>query len=309
MPNSSYEGVIVREAVTEKIVEIIDNNPPVSKFREILPIDTAGNFGTVGFESKEIHYIGEARIIGDYVDDLPTADIEMTEKLSPLRVIGASYEVSFLEEERARKGGINIEDSRLRASLRAHEVTHNRIAFLGAVNWGLTGLINHPSIPLVNVPPGASTLSDWLNKTPQEIRFDIVNMAVTAIENATELDLKPNRFLIAKDRYDYIKVLAYSVNDAKSVLKVIIEDLIDEGVINSATDIIPMKELNTAGPGDTPIMIAMNAQREYISYRLPEESQTLREKWEGTHWRVPIVSATGGTDVKQPKAHAVLTGI
>ncbi len=307
--NTQNEGVIVRDAVTEKIVEIIDNNPPTGRFRNIFPIDTAGDFGTMAFETNEIHYIGEAKLIGDYVDDLPQADVEMTRGTTPLRVIGSSYEMSFIEEKRAAKGQFNIEDARLRASLRAHEITHNRIAFKGATNWGLTGLINNPSIPLVNVPLGTGGFSEWLTKTPQEIRFDVVSMAVTTVENATDQDLQPNKFLIAKDRYDYIKILAYSANDSKSVLKVIIEDLIDEGIINSATDIIPMKELNDAGVGGTPIMVAARMEREFISYRLPEEATTLRSKWEGTHWRVPIVSATGALDVKQPKAHVVVTGI
>lgn len=310
MPNNTQnEGVVVRDAVTEKIVDIVDNNPPTGKFRDVFPVDTAGDFGTMAFETSEIHYIGEARLIGDYVDDLPTADVEMTRSTVPLRVIGSSYEMSFIEEARGQKGMFNIQDARLRSALRAHEITHNRLAFKGAMNWGLSGLINNPAIPLVNVPVGSGGASDWLNKTPQEIRFDIVSMAVTTVENATEQDIQPNKFLIAKDRYDYIKVLAYSANDSKSVLKIVIEDLIDQGIINSAMDIMPMKELNDAGVGGTPIMVASRMESEYIAYRLPEEATTLRSKWEGTHWRVPIVSASGGLDVKQPKAHVVVTGI
>ena len=117
--------------------------------------------------------------------------------------------------------------------------------YLGQQSYGTTGLVNDPNVVATSVAQGASTKTEWKNKTPEEILRD-VNEAITDAWAAAQYDNSaiPNHILIDPANYAYINMTPLTVAGVPggiSIMKYLME-------INIATlkgvDLVKRQELD-----------------------------------------------------------------
>lgn len=100
--------------------------------------------------------------------------------------------------------------------------------YLGQQSYGTTGLVNDPNVVATSVAQGASTKTEWKNKTPEEILRD-VNEAITDAWAAAQYDNSaiPNHILIDPANYAYINMTPLTVAGVPggiSIMKYLMEN-------------------------------------------------------------------------------------
>lgn len=100
--------------------------------------------------------------------------------------------------------------------------------YLGQQSYGTTGLVNDPNVVATSVAQGASTKTEWKNKTPEEILRD-VNEAITDAWAAAQYDNSaiPNHILIDPANYAYINMTPLTVAGVQggiSIMKYLMEN-------------------------------------------------------------------------------------
>lgn len=98
------------------------------------------------YEQKAYDQVGMAKVISNYADDLPRADVARTERIVKGKDIGNSYGYNIREVTVAAATGSQLPTRKAMAARKAILVKHNMVAMVGDADYGLFGLTNHPNI-------------------------------------------------------------------------------------------------------------------------------------------------------------------
>ena len=112
------------------------------KALQLLPVSTEQDPGATHIIWRSYDKVGMAKIIADYANDFPRADIGGVEHSSPVKDIGASYGYSVKEIRRAQKAGISLDTKRAEAARRAIDEKQDTIAWKGDAKAKLPGFWN-----------------------------------------------------------------------------------------------------------------------------------------------------------------------
>ncbi len=121
--------------------------------------------------------VGMAKIIANYADDLPRADVRAQEKTVRVRDIGDSYGYNVNELAASRALGTGLDVRKAGAARMAIEQKVNRIVLRGDEDFGLMGFLNHPNIGEV-----VGLHGDWVNPaTTGDMILEDLNLMVVAL--------------------------------------------------------------------------------------------------------------------------------
>ena len=140
--------------------------------------------------------VGMAKIISNYADDLPRADVRAMAYVVQVKTIGDSYGYNVNEIRASRANGIGL-DARKAASARlAIEIKLAKIRLIGDDEYGLYGIFTHPNIPEVILPnPGP-----WSALPGDEVLENLIAMQEAfynqnkGVHQANYLALAPNAY-------------------------------------------------------------------------------------------------------------------
>ena len=93
---------------------------------EVFPVSTATPEGATTITYRQYDQVGMAKIIANYADDLPRADVSGKEFTSPIRGIGVSYGYNMQEIRSAMYAGTSLSERKMRSAQRAHEEKINQ---------------------------------------------------------------------------------------------------------------------------------------------------------------------------------------
>ena len=101
------------------------------KALSLLPVSTEQDPGATHIIWRSYDKVGMAKIIADYANDFPRADIAGVEHSSPVKDLGVSYGYSVKEIRRAQKAGVALDAKRAEAARRAIDEKQDSIAWKG----------------------------------------------------------------------------------------------------------------------------------------------------------------------------------
>lgn len=107
----------------------------------LLNISTEAGAGAEYITYRQYDSVGVAKIIANYADDLPRADVTGKEFTSPIRGIGIGYGYSVQEIRAAEMTGKALDARKASAAMKAHEQLINRLIFNGDAEYGLPGFL------------------------------------------------------------------------------------------------------------------------------------------------------------------------
>lgn len=273
-----------------------------SLIREIQP-------GRMTFMQKITDYAaGEVRVLGDKVDDLPTTGGRDTEtKIKKAKYVGKSVEYGLFEQWEASCEGRDLLAERLRDAMVDFEEFFNWFIANGMPLHDLFGLQGNPDIATNTVVASAvnGPLTDWPNKTPEEILFDLNAMADIAYAGSN-CNVRPDTILLSMLRYRYLST-AQIGTVSTSILKRHLADIECSG-LGGLSNFIPFDPYDQAGPGDTPIALVGPFERDSIELPMMAPMQ-LAPMYHGLHWKIPLVGAVGSVCVKKEGRYYEWQGI
>lgn len=270
---------------------------------ELFPIDTSVPAGAKTITYRQYDTVGMAKVIANYADDLPRADVVAKEFTSPIRGIGDSYGYDVQEIRYAQMTGTSLDAKKAAAARKAHDQKINQLAWTGDAVSGLPGFLSNTNIPeVVLAADGTGSSKLWSTKTPDQILRDM-NAVVNSIYTVTKGVHRANELWMPLDQYTYIASTARSSTSDTTIL--------DYFLSNNpfVQRVVPVIELDGAGTGGLDMMVA--AENSIDNYQLnlvmpfmqhPPQPRNLA-------FEVPCESRFGGVTIERPLAFAFAEGL
>ena len=276
------------------------------KARTLFPVSNEGGEGITTITYRTYDQVGAAKIINAYADDLPRADVAGKETSIPVRSVGTSYGYNLDEIQASQLTGLGLDQRRANAGRRSTEQTVNDVAFFGDVTSGMGGLFDNPNIPTgAAVNPGSGT--EWVNKTPDEILFDI-NDAFADIFETTKMVESGNTVLLPVAQWSFIMSTARSANSDTTIAQYVVNN---SPYLTSLADIIPVNECAAANNPElsTDAMVVYDRNPDKLQLEIPVELQWLPVQHKNLEFVVPGRLRLAGLNIYYPLSLNIVTGI
>ncbi|MGN6701465.1 MAG: DUF2184 domain-containing protein [Burkholderiaceae bacterium] len=276
--------------------------PPLSAMA-LIPVSTEVPAGAETITYTQYDQVGAAKIIANYADDLPRADVSGKQFTSPIRGIGISYGYNLQEIRAAQMANANIDSRKMRAAMRGHEELVNKLAWNGDAVTGLPGLLSNTNISEYVLPNNtAGTSKKWADKTADEI-LDDMNGIANSINTLTKGVHRPNEMWLPLAAYSLISTRPRSTQSDTTILEFFLKNQ------PFITSVKPVLEMVGAGAGGTDRMFVGEINAENLQMEIPMMFQQHAPQVRGLEYVVPCESRFGGVIVRYPLAFAFADGI
>ena len=188
---------------------------------------------------------GLAKVIANYADDLPRADVAGQPKTAHVKGLGDSYGYSVQDMRASRLAGKGLDARRGEAARYAIDRLTNTIAWKGDPDNNLVGVLSEDNdIPLYTLATGAQgSKTTWSSKNIDEIIADVSGM-LAQVNLATQNTEHPDTLAIPSDTYTELS-LKRIPETATSALKYLQDNL-------NGIQIVSCAELNTTATDTNP---------------------------------------------------------
>lgn len=271
------------------------------KAMELIPVSTEAGAGAEAIVYEQYDQTGIAKIISNYADDLPRANVKGKEFTARVKSVGNSYGYSLQEIRAAQFAGKSLTDRQATAAARAQREEWNRIAFFGDAEHNLQGWIGAANVPSAPVAAGASTNTEFNDKTPDEIVKD-VNDQLNGIVDLTNGAEIPNTHVSPVAQYTLMATTRMSSGTDTTILE----------FLQKAHPTVSFEwanELKGAFPGGTDGMIAYRRDPETMTLEMPQMFEQLPVQERGLEYVVPCHSRIGGVIIYYPLSQSQKYGI
>jgi len=293
------------ETIRSKVLETPYQEP---KLWNIIPKSMEGDPTIDSITHRIFTRVGLAKMGGTgYANDFPRSDVYGTEVTVKVKPIHAGYGYNKDEIARAAKLGRPLEMMRADAARKAIEMKSDEIARTGDALTGLKGLYNAVGVSSLVVADGASTKTDWANKTSDEILTDLYrlyNYSLTStggMETINTIALPmANYLLIAQKRLDAtndITVLQYFLKNVATPVSVIWLQGLETA---AASDALYDSTCMGIGWNNSPDKLVMDVTMPFTQENL---------QIDGLDYSVPCRSKVGGVTVFFPLSVVQIKGI
>lgn len=266
-------------------------------YQDLIPIDTSDPewIETVDYISYDA--VTSGKFIGSNARDLPQSDINYSKTTIPVFYGGNSYAYSLDELRKSQALGRGVDVTKASASRRGFEEHAQRVAFKGDADRGITGLFNNANVQL-----DTSTVN-WDTATGQEIVADCNALLTKIWINSKETHV-PGRLLLPSSRYAVLTSKRMDTGTDTTVLEYLRQNNIYTSMTNQPLEIRPLFELNTAGAGGTPRMIAQEVNDENFGMKMPIPWRSIAPQPDGLGVFVPAEYKFGGVFFRYPGSAA-----
>lgn len=247
------------------------------------------------FTTRSYDEVGMAKIISNYADDLPRADVQGTEIVGKVKDIGDSYGYNVAELRASEATGANLPTRKANAARRAHEIKWAKLAMEGEAQYGVFGLLNHPNIGSTTITGG------WGAATAAAVLADL-EAVVNAVVNQSNGVHRVTRIAMALVSYSLLSTKFVADSGGKSVLQIFREN-------HPEITLIGVPELNGAGSGGSNVLIATEFSAENYSFEIPMPFEQLPAQARNLELVVPCLSRVAGLQVWYPLALTKASGM
>jgi hypothetical protein len=270
------------------------------KALELIPMSTDAGAGAETITYQQFDMTGIAKIVANYDDDLPRANVKGKEFTSRVKSIGNSFGYSLQEVRAAQLAGSPLNARLATAAGRAQREKWNRLAFYGDEEHGIQGWLNNVNVPSSAVVAGESTNTEWSTKTADEILKDM-NDAVTQVINTTNGAEQPDTIVLPINQYRLINTTARSANSDLTILQYFERN-------NPGVSVEWANELAGSFDGENGFIV-YRRDPETMTLEMPSPFEMLPVQEGGFEYVVPCHSRFGGVIVYYPLSMAFKTGI
>lgn len=269
----------------------------------LLPVSTEQDAGADRVIWRSFDQVGIAKIVADYANDFPRADVAGEEHISPIKDIGSSYGYSLKEIRRAQKAQVSLDTKRAEACRRAIDEKQDKIAWFGDAKAKLPGFINAEGITEhVAAMNAGNTSKRWADKTADEIVADFAAI-ITAASEVTNGIESPDTVILPLALYNKLMTTPYGSNRDKTIMGFIRENY------PQITRIDWVSDLATAGAGGTTRVMAYSRDPLKVEVQIPQRLEQFPPQQKGLAFDIICTQSTGGTLVYYPLSIVYCDGL
>jgi len=282
---------------------------PELKAIQLIPVSTEAGSGAETITYQQFDQVGVAKIIANYADDLPRADIKGKEFTAKVRSIGDSYGYNVQEIRAAQMANRNLTQRKANAARRANDQLVDSLAWYGDATHGLVGLLNNPNITAVEVQVGATTAKKkWAEKNPDEILLDL-NDGVTDIIELTNGVEVPDTILIPIAQLALIQKTRLAAGTDTTILQFF---LANNPSITRIEWVVQLKAVDPLPSGDTgpkDVMVVYQRNPDKLTLEIPQSYEQFPAQERNLEFVIPTHSRFGGVIIYYPLSVSVVEGI
>lgn len=268
----------------------------------VMPVDTSIPEGATTITYRQFDTVGMAKVIANYANDLPRADVAGKEFTSPIRSIGIAFGYNSQEIRSAVFSGVALNTRKAAAATRAHQEKINQIAFFGDAENGLPGLFNNNNIPEVTLlADGTGSAKTFASKTADKIVRD-VNSVINKVLIQSKGVHRATEVWMPIEQYALIATTQNSSASDTTILSFLQQ-------VNPGVTFRSLVELDGAGAGGADRMYAIENSADNYQLNIPMMMRMYSPQQQGLEFVVPCESRCGGVTVEYPLAFAFADGI
>lgn len=273
------------------------------KARKLIPVSNEADPGAEKIFYRQYDQAGLAKVVANYGDDLPRADVSGKEYFAIVKTLGASFAYNIQEMRAAIYGNVPLEQRRANAAKRSIAQLENSIAFFGDTASGLTGFINAANITSVTLPAdGTGSSKLWSTKTPDQILRDMNLVANTIVSTSLGIEI-PDTMLLPLAQYNYVASTARSANSDTTILNYFLQN-------NPYIKQVEwLNELLGAGASSADRMMSYRRSPDVLTMEVPSDFEQLEIEIRNLEYKIPCLSRFGGVLVYYPLAISYADGL
>lgn len=266
--------------------KVYEEKLPQMNGLSLVPISSEAPEWAETIVEKTYDMVGMAKIIANYADDLPRADVAATERAVKVKDIGASYGYNLSELKASTANNQPLPQAKGRAARRAIEVKMNTVALTGDAEYGLNGFINHHNLGEVALTGG------WKNATAENILADLDNLYNTVILQSKGVH-QPTHLVMSLTDYQTLGSKYMSDADKTTVLAFFQKkhpNLVIQGIW----------ELEKAGTSGKNLVICYEKHKDNLSLEVPMDFTQLPAQERNLELIVNCLARLGGVFLRYP---------
>lgn len=190
---------------------------PELRHRRYIPQDDSVPAGADSILYRQYDQIRNAKLIADFADDLPFADVIAREFPIPIKPVGSAFKYSLRDLQHAAFNGVPLDVMRGQAARDSIEFELDDIACFGRPQVGLLGFVNNPFIDVLSVANAGGAML-WSAKTALQILADLAALESHVVVNTNRI-YQLNTILLPSAMYEFIKMMPYSALGDRTVLE------------------------------------------------------------------------------------------
>lgn len=271
------------EAVRNKIYE---EKLPQMNGLSLVPISHEAPEWAESIVERTFDMVGMAKVIANYADDLPRADVAMEERAVRVKDLGASYGYNLSELRLAAANQVDLPATKGRAARRAIELKMNEIALTGDKKAGLNGFINHPNLGEAAVKGG------WKDATAEDVLADLDTLYNTVVLQSRGIHT-PTHLLVSLTDYQVLGSKYLNTADKVDVLTFFKKK-------HPSLTIEGLWELEKAGTSDKNLAICYEKNIDNLSLELPQDFTQYPAQERNLELVVNCTARIGGVFLRYP---------
>lgn len=269
---------------------------------QLMPVSTDVPEGATTITYRQYDTVGMAKVIANYANDLPRADVTGKEFTSNIRSIGNAFGYNTQEIRSAIFAGVNLPARKAMAATRAHQEKINALAFAGDADHGLPGLISNANVPEVTLlADGTGTSKTFASKTADKIVRD-VNSLINKIISQSKGVHRATEVWMPVEQYALIATTQNSTASDTTILQFLQQ-------VHPGVTFRQVVELDGAGASSADRMYAIENSRDNWAIEIPMMMKMYSPQQKGLEFEVPVESRFGGVIIEYPLAFAFADGI
>lgn len=281
---------------------------PLKAF-ELFPVDSSAGAGAESIAYEQYDITGMAKIIANYADDLPRADVKGKEFVGKIKSVGNSYGYSVQEIRAAQMAGKGLAQRKADAAARTQRETWNKIAFYGDADNSLPGILTNPNIPSSSAPNGAGGTPEWSTKTATEILKDLNDLANTIVSSTNGAE-QPDTIVLPVGQYTLIASTPRSTTSDTTILEYFLTNNPFISTVEWANEMDSAQLAANGVVGFTgDVAFAYRKSSDVLTLEMPQMFEQFPPQERGLEFVVPCHSRIAGVLVYYPLACRFLDSI
>ena len=275
---------------------------PELKARLLFPLDFEANAGAETITYEQYDQVGMAKIVSNYADDLPRADVKGKEFTSRVRTIASAYGYNYDEIIAAKMAGKPLAQRKANAARRANAILEIIISFFGDVTHNIQGFLSNPNIQEVTVAAdGSGSSKTFASKTGDQMIRDISSL-FTAIHDVSKGVEFADTLMIPINQFNLLAVTRLG-NTSVTALEFVMKNN------PHLKEIVWVTEMKGSGAGGTDKMVAYRRDPDAVSMEIPSEFKQMPVQENNLEFKVPTHQRFGGVLIYYPLSVAYADGI
>jgi hypothetical protein len=278
----------------------------------LIPIATDAGPGAETIGYTQYDEVGMAKVIANYADDMPRADVKGKQFFSTVKGIGDSFGYNIQEIRASAMANKNLPMRKANAARKAIDQKLNAIAWSARaadnVNGGLVGFLYN-----ANITKGTVTTRDghitFASKTATEILLDLNKACVDIITLTKGVEI-PDTVLLPIEQHALISDTYRADNSDITILQAFLKThpyITKVDWVAELDAVTPIPSTGAAGPTD--VMIVYKRSPDKLTLEIPQPFEQLEVERRGFEYLTPCHARCGGVIVYYPLSINIVEGI